>query len=129
MPFLSQALVVYKCLCHGCSSNYIDKNEPNLYERAEEHAYPNKKNSKQNVTFKYLSTCSQYSQILDLLNVYKDETIFLLKIENWNVLLLKSQYELNRVNHHLTLPYITRKSFNLFQLFRSLPKFWYKFQL
>ena len=46
-PSLSQSSVVHKFTCPACSCSYIGKTERSLHERTEEHAYPNKKRSKQ----------------------------------------------------------------------------------
>ena len=56
-PSVSQSSVVYMFACPGCSCNYIGKTERTLHERADEHAYSNKKSNKQNAIYEHLSTC------------------------------------------------------------------------
>ena len=68
-PSLSQSSVVYKFTCPGYGCNCIRKTERTLHQRTEEHAYPNKKSNEQSAIYKHLSTCPNYSHIVDLFSV------------------------------------------------------------
>ena len=102
-PSLSQSSVVYKFTCPVCSCNYIGKTERTLHKTTEEHKYPSKKSNGQSAIYEHLSTCPQYSHIVDLFNVnnhdvnckkfdinqIRSNTIVLDKADNWNELLFK----------------------------------------
>ena len=54
---INQLSVVYKFVCPGCSSSYIEKSKRIFWEITEEHAYKNNNHKEQRDIYKHLLTC------------------------------------------------------------------------
>ena len=65
---LSQSSVVYKFVCPGCSSSFIEKTDRTLWERTEEHAHKNNNLKEQSAIYEHLLTCEHYNHIVDVFN-------------------------------------------------------------
>ena len=69
ISLLIQSPVVYKFVCPGCRSSYIEKRECTLWERTEEHAYKNINQKEQSAIYEHLLIYEHYNHIVDLFNV------------------------------------------------------------
>ena len=90
---LSQASVVCKFVCPGCSSSHIGKTERTLWWRTEEHAYKSNNQKGKSAIYEHLLRCEHYNHIADLFNA--DNNSFNLnkfnicQIRNNTILLIK----------------------------------------
>ena len=102
-----------------------------LFERTEEHAYPNKKKNDQSAIYEHLHTCTHYNHIWDLfnlnmndvhrrkfdINAIRDNTIVLDKSNNWNELLFKEALMIKRHRPILNTGLEPQKNCNCFKPF------------
>ena len=118
-PFLNKSNVVYKISCPGCGSSYIGKTDRTLFERISEHAWTDKSS----IVRQHLDECDEFNYILAISNINEDafhdvihdndnddqlqkkefrkeltrqNTRILDRDDNWNVLLYKEAFYINR---------------------------------